>query len=175
MENSNQNEFSTRMPKLGEIVIFFPNLEDETARSNHADVCVAIVTRPWSSVCVNLKIVPDHGAMQDRGSVTHFSANPAGYHFMFQDEYEAFMIKGQKDYLTIKRQLVEQAEIKLVEARKFLEQCQESRKEAREIIDKAKDLKPFIGDKFPPDKKEKDETKAKYLEAMEKRIQKPEL
>ncbi len=100
MENLTQ-EFSTRTPMLGEIVIFFPNPDDETARSNHAKVCVGIVTSPWSSVCVNIKIVPDHGAMQDRGSVTHFSANPAGYHFMFQDEYEAYLKLDTKDFSVI--------------------------------------------------------------------------
>jgi hypothetical protein len=145
MENSTQNEFSTRMPKLGEVVIFFPNPDDDTARSNHNDVCAAIVTRPWSSVCVNLKIVPDHGAMQDRGSVTHFSANPAGYHFMFQDEYEAYLVKGVKDYLAIKRQLVEEADALLIEAKEHLEKCTETRVKAREKINQAKALKPFSG------------------------------
>ena len=101
MENLNQNEYSTRTPKLGEIVIFFPNPDDSVAKSNHADVCPAIITRPWSSVCANVKIIPDHGPMQDRGSVTHFSANPAGYHFMFQDEYEAFLELKTKDFSKI--------------------------------------------------------------------------
>lgn len=147
MDNLTQ-EYSTRMPKLGETVIFFPNPDDPAARSNNADVCVAIITRPWSSVCCNLKIVPDHGPMQDRGSVTHFSANPAGYHFMFQDEYEAYLQKGIKDYLIIKRQLVEAAEQKIGEAKLFLDSAKSARKEARQIIDKAKDLKPF---EYPKD------------------------
>lgn len=175
MKNLTQIEFSIRVPKLGEIVIFFPNTDDTTARSNNADVCVAIITRSWSSVCANLKIVPDHGPMQDRGSVTHFSANPAGYHFMFQDEYEAYLENGKKNYLAIKKQLIEAAEIKIAEAKRFLEQAKYSREEAREIIDKTKDLKPFIGDVFPPDKKEKDAAKAKYLQEMEKHTEKPKL
>lgn len=79
-------KFNTRMPKMGETVIFFPNPDDSVARSNGNTICPAIVTRPWSSVCVNLKIIPDHGPMQDRGSVSHHSANPAGYHFKFMNE-----------------------------------------------------------------------------------------
>lgn len=79
-------KFNERMPQVGEVVIFTPNPDDEIAKSNYAETCAAIVTRVWSSVCVNLKIIPDHGPMQDRGSVTHHSANPAGYHFRFHDE-----------------------------------------------------------------------------------------
>ena len=77
-----------RMPKKGEIVIFTPNTDDSVARSNSAKECVAIITQVWSYGCVNIKIVPDHGPMQDRGSVTHKSLNPAGYHFEYQDEYD---------------------------------------------------------------------------------------
>ena len=81
------NQFNHRNPKVGEVVIFTPNPDDAVAKSNHnPDNIAAIVTRVWSSVCVNLKIIPDHGPMQDRGSVTHISANPAGYHFQFMDE-----------------------------------------------------------------------------------------
>ena len=140
MENLTQ-EYSTRMPKIGEIVIFFPNPDDTTARSNGADVCVAIVTRPWSSVCCNIKIIPDHGAMQDRGSVTHFSANPAGYHFMFQDEYEAYLIKGVKDYVAIKKQLVEDAETLIEEAKQHLKKATEARVRAKEKVTKASEMK----------------------------------
>lgn len=151
MDNSNQSEFSTRMPKLGEIVIFFPNPEDETARSNHSEVCAAIVTRPWSSVCVNLKIVPDHGAMQDRGSVTHFSANPAGYHFMFQDEYEAYLKQGLKDYITIKKQLIKEADDYILEANEHLSKATAARKLARGKVDEAQKLKkPHDVETFGP-------------------------
>lgn len=78
---------NTRTPKVGESVLFSPNPNDEIARSNHnyGDVA-AIVTRVWSEICVNLKLVPDCGPMQDRTSVVHQSANPAGYNFRFQDE-----------------------------------------------------------------------------------------
>jgi hypothetical protein len=78
---------NTRMPLVGEIVLFTPNPDDSVAKSNHNDGPIAaIVTRVCSSVCVNIKIIPDHGPMQDRGSVTHKSANPAGYHFEFMPE-----------------------------------------------------------------------------------------
>lgn len=75
------------MPKVGEIVLFTSNPDDAVAHSNHNDGEIpAIVTRVWSAICVNCKIVPDCGPMQDRTSVVHQSANPAGYHFRFQDE-----------------------------------------------------------------------------------------
>lgn len=78
---------NTRLPLIGEIVLFTPNPNDEIARSNHNhDEVAAIVTRVWSATCVNIKIVPDCGPMQDRTSVVHYTANPAGYHFRFQDE-----------------------------------------------------------------------------------------
>jgi hypothetical protein len=85
-KESSVSTFNTRMPKIGEMVIFFPNPDDSVARSNNNECCPAIVTRAWSSVCVNLKIIPDHGPMQDRGSVSHHTANPAGYHFKFMNE-----------------------------------------------------------------------------------------
>jgi hypothetical protein len=80
--------YNERMPKIGEPVLFIPNPDDAVAKSNHNDEgpIAAIITRVWSSVCVNIKIIPDHGPMQDRGSVTHASANPAGYHFKFMEE-----------------------------------------------------------------------------------------
>jgi hypothetical protein len=78
-----------RVPKIGEIVLFTCNPDDAIAKSNHNDdVIPAIVTRVWSHGCVNLKIIPDCGPMQDRTSVVHFSLNPAGYHFEFQEEYQ---------------------------------------------------------------------------------------
>lgn len=86
--NSSQaTAYNERMPKVGETILFTPNPDDTVSRSNSNDGPVAaIVTRVWSSICVNLKVIPDHGPMQDRGSVTHKSANPAGYHFQFMDE-----------------------------------------------------------------------------------------
>jgi|SRR6185369_15475227 len=76
-----------RTPKIGEIVLFTPNPDDSIAKSNHNDDDIpAIVTRVWSPICVNIKIIPDCGPMQDRTSVVHQSANPAGYHFKFIDE-----------------------------------------------------------------------------------------
>lgn len=80
--------FNNREPKIGETVLFTPNPDDTVARSNHNNdgPIAAIVTRVWSSVCVNLKIIPDCGPMQDRTSVTHKSANSAGYNFQFINE-----------------------------------------------------------------------------------------
>ncbi len=76
-----------REPYVGEIVLFTPNPDDKVARSNYNDVEIAaIVTRVWSYGCVNLKIIPDCGPMQDRTSVVHWSLNKAGYHFRFKDE-----------------------------------------------------------------------------------------
>lgn len=81
------SQFNQREPKVGETVLFTPNPDDTVAKSNHNNGDIpAIVTRVWSSVCVNLKIIPDNGPMQDRSSVTHHSANPAGYHFKFMNE-----------------------------------------------------------------------------------------
>ena len=78
---------NTRTPKVGEIVLFTANPDDAIAHSNHnTEPIPAIITRVWSAVCVNMKIIPDCGAMQDRTSVVHHSANPAGYHFTFIDE-----------------------------------------------------------------------------------------
>lgn len=76
-----------RMPYVGETVLFTPNPGDAPAKSNYNDSEIAaIVTRVWSHGCVNLKIIPDCGAMQDRTSVVHWSLNKAGYHFRFIGE-----------------------------------------------------------------------------------------
>lgn len=76
-----------RMPNIGEPVVFIPNPGDEVAKSNHnTDGVAAVVTRVWSHGCVNLKIFPDCGPVQDRTSVVHQSLNQAGYHFRFQGE-----------------------------------------------------------------------------------------
>lgn len=86
LKESNK-KFNQRKPYVGEIVLFTANPDDTVAHSNNnADEIPAIVTRVWSEVCVNVKIIPDCGAMQDRTSVVHFSANPAGYHFRFKEE-----------------------------------------------------------------------------------------
>lgn len=75
------------MPYVGEIVLFQSNPDDAIAKSNHHPGPIpAIVTRVWSHGCVNCKIIPDCGAMQDRTSVVHHSLNPAGYHFLFLEE-----------------------------------------------------------------------------------------
>jgi hypothetical protein len=92
---------NTRMPRVGEIVLFTPNPTDTIAMSNNNDgEIAAIVTRVWSAVCVNLKIIPDHGPMQDRGSVVHYTANPCGYHFVFSDEGTAEMEKIMREQQT---------------------------------------------------------------------------
>lgn len=78
---------SQRKPYIGETVLFYPNPGDSVAKSNYNDEPIpAIVTRVWSHGCVNLKIIPDCGPMQDRTSVVHVSLNPAGYHFIYLSE-----------------------------------------------------------------------------------------
>jgi len=83
------NKPARRSPQVGDIVLFQGNPDDSIAHSNfNHDRIPAIITRKWSEVCVNLKIIPDCGPMQDRTSVVHISANPAGYNFIFPDENE---------------------------------------------------------------------------------------
>jgi hypothetical protein len=78
-----------RTPYVGEIILFKSNPDDSIAQSNHHPGPIpAIVTRVWSHGCVNCKIIPDCGPMQDRTSVVHHSLNHAGYHFLFLDESE---------------------------------------------------------------------------------------
>jgi hypothetical protein len=83
--------YNSRLPRVGQSILFFPNPDDSVALSNGkrpGDPVAAIVTQVWSSVCVNLKVVPDHGPMQDRGSVVHMTANPiGGYRWCFPEEY----------------------------------------------------------------------------------------
>ena len=75
--------------KVGDIVLFQPNLTDRVARSNNnEDRIPAIITRVWSALCVNLKIIPDNGPMQDRSSVVHQSLNRANFNFIFKDEMQ---------------------------------------------------------------------------------------
>lgn len=78
----------SRQPVIGDVVVFFPNPDDSVGRSNTAKVCPAIITRVWgpTGTC-NLKIIPDHGPMQDRGSVSHKSGNIAGYSWCYQEEF----------------------------------------------------------------------------------------
>jgi len=79
-----------KQPRVGSIVLFTPNPDDAIAKSNHNhDPIPAIITRIWGPVCVNLKIIPDCGAMQDRTSVVHISQNPAGYNWQYDDERDS--------------------------------------------------------------------------------------
>ncbi len=80
----------SKRPQIGDLVVFFPNPDDTIGRSNGANVCPAIITRVWghTGVC-NLKIIPDHGPMQDRGSVAHKSQNPSNYSWCFKEEFIA--------------------------------------------------------------------------------------
>lgn len=76
-----------RNPYVGEIVLFTPNPGDTVAKSNYNnDDVAAIITRVWGPICVNIKLIPDCGPMQDRTSVIHQSQNPAGYHYRFIGE-----------------------------------------------------------------------------------------
>lgn len=79
-----------KQPQVGDLVLFKSNPDDSIAKSNNNDNPIpAIITRVWGPVCVNIKIIPDHGPMQDRGSVVHNSQNPAGYHWFYNDERDA--------------------------------------------------------------------------------------
>lgn len=84
-EKLNQDaDYGDRIPHVGELVLFTPNHDDRVAKANNNDGPIpAIVTRVWSNVCVNLKIIPDCGPVQDRTSVVRIDANPAGYHFEY--------------------------------------------------------------------------------------------
>ncbi len=71
-------------PYVGQTVLFMSNQDDTVAKSNHnKDYIPAIITRIFSDMVVNIKIIPDCGPMQDRTSVTHISLNSMGYHFKF--------------------------------------------------------------------------------------------
>jgi hypothetical protein len=86
-KNAHVDAQGNRLPYIGESVIFVPNPGDEVAKSNHNDDGVAaVVTRIWSYGCVNVKIFPDCGPVQDRTSVVHQSLNTAGYHFRYPNE-----------------------------------------------------------------------------------------
>jgi|SRR5690242_11143876 len=90
-----QDQLSPRAPYVGEIVLFTANPGDEIAHSNfNKDEIPAIVTRVWSHGCVNIKIIPDCGPMQDRTSVVHQSLNPAGYHFRFIQEEKIVLVSS---------------------------------------------------------------------------------
>ena len=79
-----------KQPRVGDMVLFRPNPDDSIAKSNHNEESIAaIVTRVWGPICVNLKIIPDCGPMQDRTSSVHVSQNPAGYHWFYGDERDS--------------------------------------------------------------------------------------
>lgn len=89
-----------KYPKVGDVVLFTPNSDDSIARSNsNPEPIAAIITRVWGPICCNLKIVPDHGAMQDRGSVCHKSQNPAGYNWQYADERDLVSIDTNIDQM----------------------------------------------------------------------------
>ncbi len=85
--------YNQKQPRIGESILFFPKSDDSVALSNGKkagmDPVAAIVTQVWSPIMVNLKVIPDHGPMQDRGSVSHKSAMGAAdtYYWVFPDEY----------------------------------------------------------------------------------------
>lgn len=82
-----RSQVPPRKPYVGETVLFTPNPGDTVAKSNYNnDDVAAIVTRVWGAICINIKLIPDCGPMQDRTSVIHQSQNPAGYHFRFIGE-----------------------------------------------------------------------------------------
>lgn len=59
-----------KVPTVGSTVLFHPPASDKVALSNrHPGPIAAIVTRVWNDTTVNLKIIPDCGAVEDRSSV----------------------------------------------------------------------------------------------------------
>ncbi len=82
----------TRSPQVGDTVLFKANPDDSISHSNwNKDRIPAIITRKWSDYCVNIKIIPDCGPMQDRTSVVHQSINAAGYNFIYPGEAENYI------------------------------------------------------------------------------------
>lgn len=80
-----------KKPRTGMTVLFFPKSDDSVAKSNSNNGPIAsIITQVWSDVCVNLKIMPDCGPIQDRTSVTHKSMNPATYSWCYLDEVDDY-------------------------------------------------------------------------------------
>jgi hypothetical protein len=73
-----ETKYNERRPRVG-----------QSNGKKMGDPVAAIVTQVWSPITVNLKLIPDHAAMQDRGSVTHKSAmgEGGGYYWLFPEEY----------------------------------------------------------------------------------------
>ena len=67
-----------RVPKVSDDVWYFPPGEDLVGKSNNnKGVVAAKVTRVWgtdNTSAINIKIFPDHGPVQDRGSVASMYA-----------------------------------------------------------------------------------------------------
>lgn len=80
-----------RIPQIGDTVWYFPPKEDAAARSNNnKGVIPATITRVWGSDCtcaVNLKIFPDHGPVQDRGSVGSMYVIPGTRTWCFPGDF----------------------------------------------------------------------------------------
>lgn len=75
-------KYGDRMPYIGETVHFEPSPDDQVARrGKNTDPVAAMVTKVRSSVCVDLKIIPNFGPMQDRKSVSRRDASPDEYYF----------------------------------------------------------------------------------------------
>jgi hypothetical protein len=70
-----------KTPKIGDIVIFHPNIDDKECRQNQAEIVPAIVVAVWSEDTVNLNCIPDCGtALIPRTSVI-FKDNWRGEHY----------------------------------------------------------------------------------------------
>lgn len=58
--------------KVGLPVQFNPGKDDDFAKANgNPGPVAAVITRVWSNGVCNLKVMPDHGATQDIGSVSN--------------------------------------------------------------------------------------------------------
>lgn len=164
-----------KQPQVGDIVLFTPNPDDSIAKSNHNTHPIpAIITRTWGPICVNLKIIPDCGPMQDRTSVVHVSQNPAGFHWAYTNENdnsldpEVALLRtrdwlfqfgsGDKDYQAIddfinvmilksdfrKQQSPEESKKLTQKAREFLDKAKIEREKATEHISKATDIENLL-------------------------------
>lgn len=103
------------MPYVGQMVNFMPNPTDEVAASNgNSGYIAAIITRVWSEKVVNIKIIPDHGPMQDRGSVSHISINSAGYHFIYIEKKAADVELTTEELVSFGNYLLSEARDKSV-------------------------------------------------------------
>lgn len=137
-----------KQPMVGDIVLFNPKPDDSIAKSNYNNEAIpAIITRVWGPICVNIKIIPDCGAMQDRTSVVHITQNPATYNWFYNDERDSISPDESINLMKYASyQMIDpnsEDDIKLVEA--FFEGLRSKSKIVRGTWIKFKDFIPKLG------------------------------